>query len=125
MIVPNLLQRSRNENQSSLRFHFFRRNVLYVLDLNGSEKKWGLYNCLKIWGGRRGLNPRHSVPQTDALPAELLPPHCNYRTYYAAAWVNGSITSILLPSNAGIEAKTRLRYAGHKCVYCRIIASEP
>ena len=26
------------------------------------------------WGGRRGLNPRHSVPQTDALPAELLPP---------------------------------------------------
>jgi hypothetical protein len=27
------------------------------------------------WGGRRGLNPRHSVPQTDALPAELLPPH--------------------------------------------------
>jgi hypothetical protein len=27
-----------------------------------------------IWGGRRGLNPRHSVPQTDALPAELLPP---------------------------------------------------
>src|SRR5229473_6027944 len=27
-----------------------------------------------VWGGRRGLNPRHSVPQTDALPAELLPP---------------------------------------------------
>lgn len=27
-----------------------------------------------FWGGRRGLNPRHSVPQTDALPAELLPP---------------------------------------------------
>jgi hypothetical protein len=26
------------------------------------------------WGGRRDLNPRHSVPQTDALPAELLPP---------------------------------------------------
>ncbi len=26
------------------------------------------------WGGRRGSNPRHSVPQTDALPAELLPP---------------------------------------------------
>jgi hypothetical protein len=29
---------------------------------------------LRCWGGRRGLNPRHSVPQTDALPAELLPP---------------------------------------------------
>ena len=28
----------------------------------------------EFWGGRRGLNPRHSVPQTDALPAELLPP---------------------------------------------------
>src|SRR4029077_11810231 len=28
----------------------------------------------KVWGGRRGLNPRHSVTQTDALPAELLPP---------------------------------------------------
>src|SRR5258707_2342470 len=26
------------------------------------------------WGGRRGLSPRHSVTQTDALPAELLPP---------------------------------------------------
>src|SRR5256885_11363353 len=26
------------------------------------------------WGGIRDLNPRHSVPQTDALPAELLPP---------------------------------------------------
>jgi hypothetical protein len=29
---------------------------------------------LEAWGGRRGSNPRHSVPQTDALPAELLPP---------------------------------------------------
>ncbi len=26
------------------------------------------------WGGRWDLNPRLSVPQTDALPAELLPP---------------------------------------------------
>jgi hypothetical protein len=33
-----------------------------------------LYWVLWCWGGRRGLNPRHSVPQTDALPAELLPP---------------------------------------------------
>ena len=32
------------------------------------------YWVLWKWGGRRGLNPRHSVPQTDALPAELLPP---------------------------------------------------
>lgn len=28
----------------------------------------------KGWGERRGSNPRHSVPQTDALPAELRPP---------------------------------------------------
>src|ERR1700730_2895274 len=26
------------------------------------------------WGGRRDLNPRHSEPQSDAPPAELLPP---------------------------------------------------
>ena len=26
------------------------------------------------WGGRRDLNPRLSEPQSDALPAELLPP---------------------------------------------------
>lgn len=26
------------------------------------------------WGERRGLNPRHLVPQTNALPAELHPP---------------------------------------------------
>src|SRR5271154_2839463 len=36
---------------------------------------WGsLFENRENWGGRRGLNPRHSVPQTDALPAELLPP---------------------------------------------------
>src|ERR1700716_1010755 len=28
----------------------------------------------KTWGGRRDLNPRLSEPQSDALPAELLPP---------------------------------------------------
>src|SRR5712692_4579580 len=32
------------------------------------------HEMYKGWGGRRGSNPRHSVPQTDALPAELLPP---------------------------------------------------
>ena len=26
------------------------------------------------WGDRRGLNPRPSAPQADALPTELLPP---------------------------------------------------
>ncbi len=26
------------------------------------------------WGERRGSNPRHSEPQSDALPTELRPP---------------------------------------------------
>ena len=28
-----------------------------------------------IWGGVWDSNPRHSVPQTDALPTELTPPY--------------------------------------------------
>src|SRR4029077_20364742 len=32
----------------------------------------------KDWGERRGLNPRPSVPQTDALPAELRSPQTKY-----------------------------------------------
>ena len=39
-----------------------------------AELRSTLFSVEKVWGGRRGLNPRHSVPQTDALPAELLPP---------------------------------------------------
>ncbi len=39
-----------------------------------AESRRTLFSVVKDWGGRRGLNPRHSVPQTDALPAELLPP---------------------------------------------------
>ena len=39
-----------------------------------SESLNRLFFIGNLWGGRRGLNPRHSVPQTDALPAELLPP---------------------------------------------------
>jgi hypothetical protein len=34
-----------------------------------------------IWGGRWDLNPRHSVPQTDALPAELRPPEVKEEVY--------------------------------------------
>ncbi len=40
-----------------------------------------LWNPTKVavkkdsWGERRGLNPRPSVPQTDALPAELRSPN--------------------------------------------------
>ena len=34
---------------------------------------------LGCWGERRDLNPRPSVPQTDALPTELRSPHDRLR----------------------------------------------
>ena len=34
-----------------------------------------------VWGGRWDLNPRHSEPQSDALPAELLPPLIDYKQF--------------------------------------------
>ena len=37
-------------------------------------KKPRLLNHWKVWGERWDLNPRPSVPQTDALPAELRSP---------------------------------------------------
>ena len=33
----------------------------------------------KIWGDQRGLNPRHSESQSDALPTELWPPQRSKR----------------------------------------------
>lgn len=36
---------------------------------------------LKAWGERRGLNPRPSDPQSDALPIELRPPYSVFRSY--------------------------------------------
>src|SRR5271155_17309 len=39
-----------------------------------SELGENFVNDWKDWGERRGLNPRPSVPQTDALPAELRSP---------------------------------------------------
>src|SRR5258707_9253288 len=38
----------------------------------------------KRWGGRRDLTPRLSEPQSDALPAELLPPQRNKFTLVCA-----------------------------------------
>ena len=35
-------------------------------------------NFAGVWGGRWDLNPRHSEPQSDALPAELLPPPVHF-----------------------------------------------
>src|ERR1700675_445934 len=37
-----------------------------------------LFSVRRVWGERRGLNPRPSVPQTDALPAELRSPPLKY-----------------------------------------------
>src|SRR5712671_6711350 len=42
------------------------------------------------WGGRRDLNPRLSEPQSDALPAELLPPQ---RNKFTLVFVSGKGTS--------------------------------
>src|SRR5437899_6191795 len=73
------------------------------------------------WGGRRGLNPRHSVPQTDALPAELLPPLTDNKQFtllfgQCKRGSMGQSRPILLPIREGIEAKTRERYCGRRCV---------
>src|SRR5580692_8051900 len=38
-------------------------------------------NEMICWGERRGLNPRPSVPQTDALPAELRSPQSEYTQF--------------------------------------------
>ena len=63
------------ENRAALN-HGGRQNALARRKIPSVEPlrlaKFG--KTRKDWGGRRGSNPRHSVPQTDALPAELLPP---------------------------------------------------
>jgi hypothetical protein len=68
-----------------------------------------LSKVLKLWGGRRDLNPRHSEPQSDALPAELLPPMIDDKQFTLLfAWrkqgVNGAIASNLSSAREGIEA---------------------
>src|SRR6516225_3724788 len=47
---------------------------------------------LEDWGGRWDLNPRHSEPQSDALPAELLPPYSGTAYYRTASRREGSNT---------------------------------
>src|SRR5229473_8204110 len=51
-----------------------------------------------VWGGRRGLNPRHSVPQTDALPAELLPPLASSLPRHFAAQTHSDTNPPAAPS---------------------------
>src|SRR5271168_341780 len=70
---------------------------------------WGsLFENRENWGGRRGLNPRHSVPQTDALPAELLPP-----LFQSLPWgihaVKDSLQPLLARRHTRCKLETLLR----------------
>src|ERR1700722_5808663 len=65
--------------------------------LNGFLARRRTCNLLKSWGERRGLNPRPSVPQTDALPAELRSPHAEWKQF----------TLLLLQDQRGTIGTTR------------------
>ena len=58
----------------------------------------------KGWGERRDLNPRPSVPQTDALPAELRSPPLNADSltlfFYAA-----SVCVVAIEGNVAIGTR--------------------
>ena len=41
----------------------------------GPERTLRPFRLEVLWGGRRDSNPRHSEPQSDALPTELHPPY--------------------------------------------------
>src|ERR1700683_2159969 len=56
-----------NSTQCASKIRAFRT----LTDVNYSSLRRKL---LKVWGERWDLNPRPSVPQTDALPAELRSP---------------------------------------------------
>src|SRR5580693_8690133 len=69
----------------------FRRDRQFSADRNSGPKYSGnsmgrftvagLALERRFWGERRGLNPRPSVPQTDALPAELRSPQMKYTQF--------------------------------------------
>ena len=42
------------------------------------KKEQKRLNVSALWGERRGSNPRHSEPQSDALPTELQSPSVNF-----------------------------------------------
>ncbi len=48
------------------------KDVLYLLSYI-SESETYLISAPTKWQGQKGSNPRHSVLETDALPAELYP----------------------------------------------------
>src|SRR5271170_387615 len=73
------------------------------------------------WGERRGLNPRPSVPQTDALPAELRsPPSDSSSLHYLQGAATASVfRRIFVPNREfrlcvqiGLFARMRKRFLG-------------
>ena len=54
--------------------------ILFAMNLQQKFRKMFVFRE-KVWGERRGLNPRPSVPQTDALPAELRSPHVDWKQF--------------------------------------------
>ena len=73
------------------------------------RKSRPFYYGFMSWGGRRDLNPRHSEPQSDALPAELLPPAID-KTQFTLVLARrkqgamGQSHQILWPARGGIKA---------------------
>ena len=64
-----------------------------------------------FWGERRGLNPRPSVPQTDALPAELRSPQTTYtqsRPQSAFRKVGQPLLAVPAQSRQGVSGQPRV-----------------
>src|ERR1700676_4017824 len=61
------------------------------------------------WGERRGLNPRPSVPQTDALPAELRSPQTKYTQFRLhSVFSKVGLASLAKPGQIGVIYSTLL-----------------
>src|SRR5690348_9219163 len=59
-----------------------------ILKLGTTNRRFNKRKCKRLkefWGERRDLNPRPSVPQTDALPAELRSPPPGYKDFITAS----------------------------------------
>src|SRR5580693_6679403 len=55
------------------------------------------------WGERRGLNPRPSVPQTDALPAELRSPMSDFGANYTTVTRSSTIGLMGRPGRPSVS----------------------
>jgi hypothetical protein len=82
------------------------------------------------WGGRRGSNPRHSVPQTDALPAELRPPVADSKQFTllfptAKAGSMGPTHEFYCQSKRELKPTHATCKADADALYRRTILSDP